>query len=64
MSKPAPDPNDVPPKLNQVFEACADCGRETLHSVTIEIEPETRRPYRVSVCEQCETTERLRINNQ
>jgi hypothetical protein len=64
MSRSADDPDDALRQPNRVFEPCEECGRETLHSVAIEIEPDTRRPYRVSVCDQCEQTERLRINNQ
>lgn len=55
----------------RVFEYCEDCGTETHHSVGIQIREESqervgysREPYRVSVCDQCETTTRVRMNNQ
>jgi hypothetical protein len=57
----------------QFSEDCPACGRETAHSVSIELRHErpershtgySREPYRVSVCDSCGATERLRMNDQ
>lgn len=62
--------NAMPERL---FENCPTCGRETAHSVSIELRHErpegsqmkySREPYRVSVCDSCGTTERLRMNDR
>lgn len=53
-------------------EPCLDCGRETPHSVKIEIKTESRRPknaqysrepYRVATCRYCGRTTSKRMNN-
>jgi hypothetical protein len=53
-------------------EACAECGRETPHEVSIELLTESRKqenaqfsrePYRVSECRVCGTEESVRMNN-
>ena len=53
-------------------EACADCGRETPHSVSVQIHTESdktenaefsREPYRVSECRICGATTQTRMNN-
>lgn len=53
-------------------EACSDCGRETPHSVRVEIQTESdkpenaefsREPYRVSECRVCGDTTLTRMNN-
>jgi rRNA maturation protein Nop10 len=53
-------------------EACADCGRKTPHSVSVQIQTESdkrenaqfsREPYRVSECRVCGATTRTRMNN-
>ena len=55
------------------LEYCEDCERRVQHSVSIEIQAEaskdtnvkfSREPYRVAVCEKCDTATRLRMNNQ
>ena len=53
-------------------EACADCGRDTPHAVSVQIETESsktenaefsREPYRVSECQVCGATTSTRMNN-
>lgn len=53
-------------------EPCTDCGRETDHSVAIELRTESaspenaaysREPYRVATCRRCGRTTSLRMNN-
>ena len=53
-------------------EPCDDCGRETPHSVTIELRTESeksenaaysREPYRVATCRYCGHTTSQRMNN-
>lgn len=53
-------------------EPCRDCGRETEHSVSIELRTEShkrenaaysREPYRVATCTRCGLTTALRMNN-
>jgi len=53
-------------------EACADCGRDTPHSVSVQIQTEStkkenaefsREPYRVSKCLVCGSTTSTRMNN-
>jgi hypothetical protein len=55
-----------------MHEACTDCGRETPHSVSIELRTESRKkqnaefsrePYRVSTCRVCGAESALRMNN-
>jgi ribosomal protein L40E len=54
-------------------EACRSCGRETPHTVSIEIRTESdkphnteysREPYRVSTCRVCGEETTLRMNNE
>ena len=53
-------------------EPCDDCGRETPHSVRIELLTESdkrrnaaysREPYRLATCRFCGHTTRQRMNN-
>jgi len=53
-------------------EACADCGRDTPHAVSVQIQTESskrenaefsREPYRVSECQVCGATTSTRMNN-
>lgn len=54
-------------------EPCKACGRETPHSVHIELVTESRKrngnekfsrePYRIATCMMCGQRERLRMNN-
>jgi rRNA maturation protein Nop10 len=53
-------------------ESCSDCGRDTPHAVTVQIETESskqenaefsREPYRVSECQVCGTATSTRMNN-
>lgn len=53
-------------------EPCDDCGRETPHSVKIELRTESkkrrnaiysREPYRVASCRYCGRTRSQRMNN-
>jgi hypothetical protein len=53
-------------------EACAECGRETPHAVSVQIQTESdkaenaafsREPYRVSECRICGATTQTRMNN-
>ena len=53
-------------------EPCDDCGRETPHSVSIELQTEStkrenaaysREPYRVATCRFCGRTTSQRMNN-
>ncbi|MBX0323772.1 hypothetical protein EGH21_12105 [Halomicroarcula sp. F13] len=53
-------------------EACSNCGRETPHEVTLQIQTEStkrenaefsREPYRVSECLVCGETTNTRMNN-
>lgn len=73
MSQPITRTNRTLDDSDRFLEECSSCGRETPHSVSIEIRQEStkqnhveysREPYRVSVCEECDTTERLRMNDQ
>jgi hypothetical protein len=73
MSKTGDDSSRRLHEPGYVVEDCPDCQRETPHVVSIEILEEStegtktaysREPYRVSVCEYCETRERLRMNDQ
>lgn len=73
MSKTGDDPSRRLHEPGYVLEDCPDCGRETPHTVSIEILEEgtdsekiaySREPYRVSVCEHCGSTEQLRMNDQ
>lgn len=73
MSKTGDESNRTFHEPNQVLEDCPTCRRETPHAVAIEILEEStdpggtaysREPYRVSVCELCETETQLRMNDQ
>ncbi len=53
-------------------EACSDCGRDTPHAVSVQIQTEStkaenaefsREPYRVSECQVCGATTSTRMNN-
>lgn len=57
---------------DQFTEPCEACGRETPHSVRIELRTESRKrenaafsrePYRVATCTHCSRTTSLRMNN-
>jgi hypothetical protein len=61
-----------PAVLTEVTEECPACGRETPHTVRIEIRTEStkpenraysREPYRVTVCQRCETERAQRMND-
>ena len=61
-----------PSDPESVRENCADCGGETLHDVRVEIRTESqqeenaefsREPYRVVVCNSCESETATRMNN-
>nr|WP_089649808.1 hypothetical protein [Halobacterium hubeiense] len=51
---------------------CAECGRETRHTVQVELRTESdkeenakfsREPYRVATCANCGTEQARRMNN-
>jgi len=53
-------------------EACTECGRDTPHAVSVQIQTESdaaenaefsREPYRVSECLVCGATTSTRMNN-
>jgi len=53
-------------------EPCTDCGRDTPHAVSVQIQTESskqenaefsREPYRVSECQICGATTSTRMNN-
>ena len=57
---------------NEMSEECDSCGRETQHSVSVELRTESqkqenaefsREPYRVTTCRACGETRSLRMNN-
>lgn len=59
-------------KQADVHEMCSVCGRETPHDVSVKILTESsktenaqfsREPYRVSVCQICDSETSLRMNN-
>ena len=61
-----------PPALTETDEDCPACGRTTTHTVRIEIRTEStkpenraysREPYRVTVCQTCETERSQRMND-
>ena len=61
-----------PSDPDSVRENCSDCGGETIHDVRVEIRTESdqqensefsREPYRVSVCQDCESETATRMNN-
>jgi hypothetical protein len=60
------------PVIDDKTEACESCGRQTPHTVRIEIRTESkqqqnaaysREPYRVAACDRCGTESALRMNN-
>jgi len=60
------------PGFSELAELCEDCGRETPHSVSVELKTESkkkenaefsREPYRVTVCRVCGTERSQRMNN-
>lgn len=60
------------PGVSDRDEPCLQCGRETPHSVSVEIRTESkkrtnaqysREPYRVATCLACGETESVRMNN-
>ena len=64
-TQPSPTPDGF-------TEACDRCGRETTHSVSVEIRTESRKdenaefsrePYRVATCESCGEETVQRMNN-
>jgi hypothetical protein len=57
---------------SDLTEACNDCGRDTPHTVSIELRTESdkrenaefsREPYRITECMACGTETVLRMNN-
>jgi hypothetical protein len=57
---------------DEMAERCDNCGRETPHTVSVQIMTESsrpenaeysREPYRVSECRVCGTQTALRMNN-
>ncbi|WP_254538175.1 DUF7835 family putative zinc beta-ribbon protein [Halomarina litorea] len=59
-------------RSNDMDEHCPDCGRETPHSVSLQILTEStkkenaqfsREPYRVSSCRVCGSETSQRMNN-
>jgi ribosomal protein L40E len=66
MSTRLEDANDT------MAESCENCGRETLHTVSIQLRTESRtgenvaysrEPYRVSACRVCGSERSIRMNN-
>jgi ribosomal protein L37E len=60
------------PESDGMTEECARCGRETPHTVSVELRTESaqeenaefsREPYRVAECTSCGTTTKTRMNN-
>ncbi|MFB6125802.1 MAG: hypothetical protein ABEJ79_00670 [Halolamina sp.] len=58
---------------DRIHERCSNCGRETLHGITVEIRTESsktenaefsREPYRVATCRKCGTESATRMNNE
>lgn len=63
---------DTPNPLHTQFEACPDCGRDTMHDVSVQIRTESnkrenaefsREPYRVVTCTACGSERATRMNN-
>ncbi|MFH5802249.1 hypothetical protein [Haladaptatus sp. CMAA 1911] len=55
-----------------IVELCENCGRNTVHQISIEIRTEStkkenaefsREPYRIATCQQCGRTTSQRMNN-
>ncbi|MFC4449808.1 hypothetical protein [Halorussus aquaticus] len=59
----------IPAASTETAEDCEECGRETVHAVTVELRAEnpdstfSREPYRVSECTVCETETTTRMND-
>jgi hypothetical protein len=58
--------------LDGMREQCDDCGKKTLHQVSVQIRTESRKeenaefsrePYRVSECQDCGSRSSQRMNN-
>lgn len=58
--------------LADTVEQCSTCDATTPHAVTLQLVTESgreensqfsREPYRVSECQVCGSTERIRMNN-
>lgn len=58
--------------FSAMVELCDNCGRETSHSVSVEIRTESkkrenaefsREPYRVTRCQSCGEEKSQRMNN-
>jgi len=73
FTHPEHTPETMDARPGQFAENCPTCGRETAHSVSIELRHErivgghtkyAREPYRVSVCEGCGETEWLRMSDR
>jgi ribosomal protein L37E len=63
---------DTPSGLHDQTEHCEACGRDTQHSVSVEIRTESgkaenaefsREPYRVTTCVACGSERSQRMNN-
>ncbi|WP_380679888.1 hypothetical protein [Salinigranum sp. GCM10025319] len=61
-----------PSDTDGMTESCAECGRETLHRVQVELRTESskpenaeysREPYRVATCLDCGVTSARRMND-
>jgi len=61
---------DTAGAFSELTEECADCERETVHEVAVEIRTEnpdssfSREPYRVTECDVCGATEEVRLNDE
>jgi len=60
------------PSSEKMAESCDNCGRETAHSVSVELKTEStkaenaqfsREPYRVTECRVCGEQRSQRMNN-
>lgn len=60
------------PRSDGMTESCDNCGRETPHTVSVELKTESetaenaefsREPYRVSECRVCGERTTTRMNN-
>ncbi|KPN29827.1 hypothetical protein SY89_00545 [Halolamina pelagica] len=61
-----------PSDPDNVRESCPECDGETIHDVRVEIRTESdqqensefsREPYRVAVCQTCDSQTATRMNN-
>ncbi|MFC7046863.1 hypothetical protein ACFQH6_16940 [Halobacteriaceae archaeon GCM10025711] len=64
--------SDSPAHLNETFEMCDSCGRDTRHQVSVELRTEStkaknarfsREPYRITQCQECGSSRSQRMNN-